>query len=137
MTIKSCDKANLSNWTRQFSRHLRARCRRHLQIFLHRGPVRQAVSVSWMSAVVQPRHNLSFPRQLRLSIHENTLIWGHLFPTAPDTLGCFPYIKTDPFVIEQCPHVYFAANQPEFCSKLVEGKSIRNLQRCVIIATAH
>src|SRR5690606_6894879 len=42
---------------------------------------------------------------------ENTLRWGHLAPTAPDTLACYPFYYEDPFVIEQCPHVFFAGNQ--------------------------
>eukprot|EP00049_Salpingoeca_infusionum_P006353 m.105579 g.105579 ORF g.105579 m.105579 type:complete len:454 (+) comp13281_c0_seq3:73-1434(+) len=60
----------------------------------------------------------------RLEILESTLRWGHLFPTAPDSLGCFPYASdkhTDPFVISDFPNVYFAGNQPKFASKLLEG----------------
>ena len=54
----------------------------------------------------------------RLSILEYTLRWAHLFPTAPDSLGCFPYQHehTDPFVLRDCPHVYFAGNQPKFAT---------------------
>jgi len=59
----------------------------------------------------------------RMDILEKTLNWGHLFPSAPDTLACFPFIKTDPFIISECPHVYFAANQPEFATKQKVGDS--------------
>ena len=43
--------------------------------------------------------------------------------TAPDTLGCFPYVDKhkDPFVIQALPHVYFAGNQPAFQTKLLEA----------------
>lgn len=57
----------------------------------------------------------------RLEIAVKTLQWGHTFPTAPDTLPCFPFFDRDPFVIERTPHVYFAGNQPEFMTKVVEG----------------
>ena len=40
-------------------------------------------------------------------------------PTAPDTLGCCPFTDTDPFILDECPHIYFAANQPAFASELV------------------
>ncbi|KAI0220272.1 DNA polymerase delta subunit 2 [Lamellibrachia satsuma] len=56
-----------------------------------------------------------------LDILEKTLMWGHLAPTAPDTLGCYPYTDNDPFIVGQCPHVYFAANMPEFQHRLYEG----------------
>ncbi|XP_072382591.1 uncharacterized protein PolD2 [Diabrotica undecimpunctata] len=52
---------------------------------------------------------------------EKCLEWGHIAPTAPDTLGCYPYYKNDPFIIEKCPHVFFAGNQDEFSTKLIEG----------------
>lgn len=55
-----------------------------------------------------------------LTILENTLHWGHLAPTAPDTLPCYPYYQDDPFVIMERPDIYFAGNQPEFKTKLVE-----------------
>ena len=30
----------------------------------------------------------------------------------------------DPFVVTQCPHVMFAANQPAFATRLVQGAPI-------------
>lgn len=52
-----------------------------------------------------------------------TLEFRHMAPTAPDTLGCYPYAEEqeDPFVMRECPHVFFAGNQPRFESTLVEG----------------
>lgn len=57
-----------------------------------------------------------------LQAMENCLVWDHLAPTAPDTLGCFPYYDKDPFIIDECPHVFFAGNQPNFGTKMVLGK---------------
>lgn len=64
----------------------------------------------------------------RLKLLEMSLTWGHVVPTAPDTLPCFPFSDKDPFIIQSCPHVYFAGNQPQYSQKLVrcsEGTSTR------------
>lgn len=53
---------------------------------------------------------------------EQSLVWSHVAPTCPDTLGCYPYFNKDPFVIQECPHVMFAGNQPAFQTKLYTGK---------------
>ena len=53
----------------------------------------------------------------------NTLIWSHIFPTAPDTTPCYPYFEQDPFVITECPHIYFAGNAKEFQTELYEGSN--------------
>ncbi|ALC44809.1 CG12018 [Drosophila busckii] len=50
-----------------------------------------------------------------------SLTWGHLAPTAPDTLACYPYIDSDPFIIKECPHVYFAGNCASFETELHVG----------------
>jgi len=52
-----------------------------------------------------------------------TLRFQHLAPTAPDTLGCFPYYKSDPFIIDHCPHIYFCGNQDKFAFSIEEGSS--------------
>ncbi|XP_018801563.1 PREDICTED: DNA polymerase delta small subunit [Bactrocera latifrons] len=51
----------------------------------------------------------------------STLIWGHLAPTAPDTLACYPYVDTDPLILQECPHVYFAGNCDVFETDLHKG----------------
>lgn len=59
---------------------------------------------------------------------EKTLEWRHMCPTAPDTLGCYPYEDDDPFIFEQCPDIYFAGNQDVFADRLwksAEGQSVR------------
>lgn len=52
---------------------------------------------------------------------ERTLRWRHLAPTAPNTLGCYPFTDRDPFYIETCPHVYFVGNQDKYASRLIKG----------------
>ncbi|XP_025898660.1 glucokinase [Nothoprocta perdicaria] len=56
-----------------------------------------------------------------LEIMECTLRVGHISPTAPDTLGCYPFYKSDPFILSECPHVYFCGNAPRFQSKVIHG----------------
>uniref|UniRef100_A0A7N6A319 DNA polymerase delta subunit 2 n=2 Tax=Anabas testudineus TaxID=64144 RepID=A0A7N6A319_ANATE len=60
-------------------------------------------------------------RDSHLEILEETLRLRHLAPTAPDTLGCYPFYQKDPFILEECPHVYFSGNAPVFESKLIKG----------------
>ncbi|KAL8144198.1 hypothetical protein V2J09_017230 [Rumex salicifolius] len=56
-----------------------------------------------------------------LEFMERTLRWRHLAPTAPNTLGCYPYTDRDPFLIERCPHVYFVGNQDRYETRLLNG----------------
>lgn len=35
--------------------------------------------------------------------------------------GSYPYQSDDPFVIESCPHIFFAGNQPQFKTATIEG----------------
>lgn len=56
-----------------------------------------------------------------LDILENTLRLRHLAPTAPDTLGCYPFYLKDPFILEECPHVYFSGNAPSYQSRRIVG----------------
>lgn len=54
-------------------------------------------------------------------ILDKCLTWGHIAPTAPDSLGCYPFYKEDPFIITQCPHLFFCGNQTKFGSKIHKG----------------
>ena len=36
-------------------------------------------------------------------------------------LGSYPFQTVDPFVLESCPHVFFAGNQPSFKTAVIEG----------------
>jgi len=57
----------------------------------------------------------------RLALLEASLQWGHLAPSAPDTLSCYPFNDNDPFVVTSQPHVYFAGNQPSYATALVQA----------------
>jgi len=57
----------------------------------------------------------------RLKILEKTLEWGHIAPTAPDTLGSFPFYDKDPYIIDDFPQVYFAGNQPKFSTSFYKS----------------
>jgi DNA polymerase delta subunit 2 len=60
------------------------------------------------------------PASIALGVMRTMLESGHIAPTAPDTLGSFPFNDTDPFVIGTTPHVFFAGNQPAFGTELWE-----------------
>ncbi|XP_068083676.1 DNA polymerase delta subunit 2 isoform X2 [Anabrus simplex] len=53
-----------------------------------------------------------------LRILEQTLEWAHLAPTCPDTLTGYPFYQEDPFIITDCPDIYFAGNQSQFQTAL-------------------
>ncbi len=44
---------------------------------------------------------------------ESSLRWRLVAPTAPDTLGCYPFQDIDPFVFGVAPSVYYAGGQAE------------------------
>ncbi|KAL3533941.1 hypothetical protein ACH5RR_007462 [Cinchona calisaya] len=58
----------------------------------------------------------------KLDSMERTLRWRHLAPTAPNTLGCYPFTDRDPFFLESCPHVYFIGNQEKYDTRLIKGE---------------
>lgn len=37
--------------------------------------------------------------------------------------GSYPFQTNDPFVLQSCPHIFFAGNQPRFKTMVVEGDS--------------
>ena len=55
-----------------------------------------------------------------LQILLNTLRWGHLAPTAPDSLPSYPFESKDPFILPQdhAPHVVFSGSAPGFATDL-------------------
>ena len=50
---------------------------------------------------------------------ETVVRCGHMAPTCPDTVGCFPFKDSDPFVLRETPHVVLAANQARFAQRTV------------------
>ena len=61
------------------------------------------------------------PPTTRLDLACATLNWRHVAPTAPDTLWCYPYMTTDPFVIRRTPDLYIVGCQPEFATRLASS----------------
>ncbi|RHZ72938.1 hypothetical protein CDV55_107285 [Aspergillus turcosus] len=59
----------------------------------------------------------------RMRIMEAMLRWRCGVPTAPDTLWSYPFQTNDPFVMQSCPHIFFAGNQPRFKTAVLEGDS--------------
>ena len=50
----------------------------------------------------------------------------HLAPTAPDTLGCFPFMMRDPFVLTDCPDVIFSGDCEKFETRLIDSPQYEN-----------
>ena len=50
-----------------------------------------------------------------------TLNYGHIAPTGPDSLPTFPSSESDPFVLNTRPTVYFVGNCDEFETRLVDA----------------
>ncbi|KAK4203733.1 DNA polymerase alpha/epsilon subunit B-domain-containing protein [Triangularia verruculosa] len=57
----------------------------------------------------------------RLGLMEAMCRWRCSAPTAPDTLWSYPFQDDEPFVMKECPHLYFVGSQPEFGTKVIEG----------------
>lgn len=57
----------------------------------------------------------------RLAMMEAMCRWRCSAPTAPDTLWSYPFQDDDPFVMKECPHVYFVGCQPEFGTRVISG----------------
>ena len=80
-----------------------------------------------------------------LSMLENTVKWGNLCPTAPDSLPCYPLCDRDPFVLDlgnsgetsAPPGVVFAGNAPAFASSLFESKDKAHKTRVVCVPAFH
>jgi len=63
----------------------------------------------------------------RLTLLQRVLEWGHLVPTAPDTLTCYPLSDSDPFILQSAPHVFFVGNRPAYSSQMVTGRQLWNV----------
>ncbi|KAF2015965.1 DNA polymeras-like protein subunit delta-2 [Aaosphaeria arxii CBS 175.79] len=56
-----------------------------------------------------------------LDVMEMMLRWRCIAPTAPDTLWCYPFQDDDPLIVKDCPHIYFAGNQPKVETRVISG----------------
>jgi len=54
-----------------------------------------------------------------LDVMERFLCWGHIAPSAPDTLACYPFKDRDPFVLTHVPDVFYAGCQSAFGAREV------------------
>lgn len=50
---------------------------------------------------------------------ERTLLWCHYAPTADAT---YSSNKIDPFIITECPDIYFVGNMDKYDTKIYTGK---------------
>ncbi|KAK3944202.1 DNA polymerase alpha/epsilon subunit B-domain-containing protein [Diplogelasinospora grovesii] len=57
----------------------------------------------------------------RLGVMEAMCRWRCSAPTAPDTLWAYPFQEDEPFVMKECPHLYFVGCQPEFGTETITG----------------
>lgn len=60
-----------------------------------------------------------------IEVMKKTLEWRHLAPTCPDTVPCTPCVDTDPFVIYNCPAIYFCGDADVFATEMYEGTITR------------
>ena len=54
---------------------------------------------------------------------EMTLLYNHMAPTGPDSLPTSPVENEDPFVINNCPNVYFSGNSSQYETALKNSKT--------------
>lgn len=57
----------------------------------------------------------------RTEMMEKLCRWRCVAPTAPDTLWSYPFQDDDPFVMNECPHLFIVGNQPAFETEVIEG----------------
>jgi DNA polymerase delta subunit 2 len=43
-------------------------------------------------------------------------------------LGSYPFQDDDPFVLKDCPHLYFVGCQPEFGTRLIHGPADQSVR---------
>ncbi len=67
-------------------------------------------------------------------IMRHLMEWGHIAPTCPDTLPCYPYSTKDPFVLTSYPDIFFAGNQPEFSATSFETPAGKKVQLLAVPA---
>lgn len=62
--------------------------------------------------------NITISPQSYLKMLENSVMWGNLCPTAPDSLPCYPFSDTDPFILqklrEKPPSIVFSGNMVSY-----------------------
>ena len=82
---------------------------------------RTSINVRWSWKTVWSGASLHRP-VLTLSVGA---YWIFIEDCSPDSsLGCYPYVKNDPFIIHDTPHVFFAGNQLKYETRVFQGKTV-------------
>lgn len=69
-----------------------------------------------------------------LDVVECTIKWGHVAPTAPDTLWTYPYSDKDPFILSDCPDIYVVGNRTKFEYRNLRQHRAEDARICTIIS---
>ncbi len=104
----------------------------HPHVWLHRVTNPHEFEVDGISFLGTSGQNLDdiykySVEENRLTLLQRVLEWGHLVPTAPDTLTCYPLSDSDPFILQSAPHVFFVGNQLAYSSQMVTGRRFWNV----------
>jgi hypothetical protein len=83
------------------------------------------------SMICASRFDIPTAALARLNLAEATFKWRHMAPTAPDTLWCYTFFMTDPFIVAETPDLYAIGCQPRFATRLVKDEKRRS--RAVLI----
>eukprot|EP00917_Polyrhabdina_sp_WS-2016_P001412 GHVP01002916.1.p1 GENE.GHVP01002916.1~~GHVP01002916.1.p1 ORF type:complete len:404 (+),score=70.71 GHVP01002916.1:333-1544(+) len=68
-----------------------------------------------------------FDNESIIETMKKVIIWSHMVPISPDTLVCYPYEDSDPFIITELPHIYVAATRNSFEEEAIvleNGKTV-------------
>lgn len=119
----ACDPANFALPQQPLNSCLFPSSRMYSSLKLETNPLRlQTEGLQFLGTSGQNIEDMTkFASAPRLTHLEHTLQWRNVAPSAPDTLACYPFQDSDPFVLgDSGPHVYFAGNQPEFGTSLIK-----------------
>lgn len=70
--------------------------------------------------------NENADKKSSIKLMEKTLDWGHLCPSAPDTLRTWPVQIEDPLILNSIPNVYVIGNQKYFEESFYKYKNDEN-----------
>lgn len=69
-----------------------------------------------------------------LDVVECTLKWGHVAPTAPDTLWTYPFSDKDPFILRDCPDIYAIGNRTKFDHRNLRQAQTEEARTCTLVS---
>lgn len=86
------------------------------------GKISEKIVVGTSGQPIQDMHKVCGTGTMKsIQYLEKTLEWRHMCPTAPDTISCMPYYAKDPFILKECPDIYFSGNMDKFETKTYKG----------------